>query len=578
MKTFFDLLKIVKSKYKEKNTLSITEEGKTSYTSYKTLLENIDKVASFLHARGYKKDEKAVIMLESSPSWLACDLGIIKSGLVCVPMFSNIAFANMVYQFENSGARIIFIKNTSTFNIIKETGYKFDLVITIEKLEQAVIEGNKDYNIISLDEAMLEGFNNLETTKEGLAEIEKLSKEDDTASIIYTSGTSGRPKGVELTHKNLISQVASIDDDFEGYFVSGKDVGFSFLPLAHIFQRTIGYYFLFKCVDWHFSNDVKAVADNLEKFKPSAVAVVPRFLEKVKNGLNEKIMKEKSFLKKIIGQICLKYATNHEPTKKHSILYPLYDALMYKKLRQKLGGNINVMISGGAKLSDEVYRFFVNMGIPLYQGYGLTETSPVVAVNTPKANRIYSIGKAFKSVEVKLTAEKELLVKGPNVMKGYYNIGDEGARAIDENGFLHTGDLAEIDKDGFIYIVGRKKEQFKTSNGKFINPLKIEAMLDAIPGVETSCIVAEGRPFVTVVLFPNDEGAKNLQELEARLTTHIKNINEKLDRHENIHYFYLHNKPATIDAGQLTPSLKIVRGAIEKQFKVQLDDFYARFH
>ncbi len=578
MKTFFDLLGIVKSKYREKNTLSITEEGKTSYTSYKTLLENIDKVASFLNSRGYKKDEKAVIMLESSPHWVACDLGIIKAGLVCVPMFSNIAFANMVYQFENSGARIIFVKNISTFNIVKETGYKFDLIITIDKLEKTFIESNKDYNIISLEEVMLEGLKSLEKTKESLEEIEKLSKEGDTASIIYTSGTSGRPKGVELSHKNLISQVASIDVDFASYFVSGRDVGFSFLPLAHIFQRTIGYYFLFKCVDWHFSNDVKAVADNLEKFKPSAVAVVPRFLEKVKNGLNEKILKETSFFKKMIGQICLKYATNHEPTKKHSMLYPIYNALMYKKLRQKLGGNITVMISGGAKLSDEVYRFFVNMGLPLYQGYGLTETSPVVAVNTPKANRIYSIGKSFKGVEVKLTAEKELLVKGPNVMKGYYNIGDEGARAIDENGFLHTGDLAEIDKDGFIYIIGRKKEQFKTSNGKFINPLKIEAMLDAIPGVETSCIVAEGRPFVTVVLFPNEEGAKNLLELETRLTTQIKNINEKLDRHENIHYFYLHNKPATIDAGQLTPSLKIVRGAIEKQFKAQLDDFYTRFH
>lgn len=578
MKTFFDLLNKVELNYLESNFLSLTVDSVTQTTSYKKFLSNVANISYFLAINNFHKNDKAIIMLNSSPTWLSIDLGIMKAGLVSVPMFSNLAFSNMLHQFENCEAKIIFIQNESTFNIIQNTNFKFELIVSLEPLSNELLEANKHLNIVSLTEMILEGSNSAKQVKDKMLQIEQEAGPNDTATIIYTSGTSGKPKGVELTHNNLISQLVSIDKDYSNFLISGEDSIFAFLPLAHIFQRTVTYYFLYKCIDCRFSNDVKSIADNLEQFKPAAVAVVPRFLEKVKNGLNEKLQKESSIIKRLIGKLCFQYAVRHNPESAHSIFHPLFDKLMYSKIRNKLGGKLKVMLTGGAALNDELYRFFINIGVPLYQGYGLTETSPVVAVGTPKANKLYTIGKPIDGVQVKLTEEKELLVKGPNVMKGYYRADEEGARAIDENGFLYTGDLAEIDNEGYIKIIGRKKEQFKTSNGKFINPIKIEALLNAIPYIETSCVIAEGRPFVTVVLFPNDSGVENFAQLELELATQIRVINEKLDRHENIHYFYLHNKPATVEDCQLTPSLKIVRKVIEEQFKVQIDDFYSRFH
>jgi long-chain acyl-CoA synthetase len=576
MKTFFDLLKQIKQNHLQENFFSLLVNGVETKIYYPHFLECVDNLASFFIHSGFQRQDKIVIMMESSPSWLYCDFAITKSGCISVPMFANLSFDNMVYQFENCEAKAIIIQDESVFDIIKKTNYNFKYIFTLNKFSEDIISRNKEYKIISIEEMIKLGFENSNKAKNSLNEIEQNCHPNDTATIIYTSGTSGRPKGVELTHQNLISQIVAIDIDYKNIINLKDDCVFSFLPLAHIFQRTVTYYFISKCPTFYFSNNIKTIADELERTKPSAVAVVPRFLEKVKNGLNEKIKNNPSPVQKFIATLCYRYAINHEPTKNHGIMFKLYDKILYSKIRTKLGGKIKAMISGGAALPDEVYRFFINIGVPIFQGYGLTETSPVVAVNTPTENKLYTIGKALKGVQVKLTPENELLVKGPNVMKGYYKIDNEGARVIDENGFLYTGDLASIDSEGYIKIIGRKKEQFKTSNGKFINPIKIESMLNAIPYIETSCVIAEGRPFVTVILFPNEAGALKIREVELSLPAYIRQINENLDRHEHIHYFYLHTTPASIDGGQITPSMKVIRNAIANQFKEQIDDFYSR--
>jgi long-chain acyl-CoA synthetase len=577
MKTFFDLLNKIKRDSKEQNFFALLQNGIPSKISYPNFLENLESLSSFFVATGVKKQEKIILMMDSSPSWLICDLAAVKSGAVSVPMFANISFDNMLYQFENCNAEYICLQDETIFEIVKKTGFKFKQIITIKPFAEEILARNEEYNIISFQDAVKNGALKISETENLLKEIENSVNLDDTATIIYTSGTSGRPKGVELTHYNLISQLNAIDVGYEHVLKPETDSVFSFLPLAHIFQRTVTYYFTSKCITSYFSNDIKTIADDLEKLKPSAMTVVPRFLEKVRNGLNEKIKNEQSVIKKFIATICFNYASNHEPEKPHNkFLYKIYDKLMYEKIRNKLGGRLIAMICGGAALPDELYRFFINIGIPLYQGYGLTETSPVVACNTPSENKVYTIGKVIEGVELKLTAEQELLVKGPNVMKGYYKINDEGARAIDENGFLSTGDLASIDSEGYIKIIGRKKEQFKTSNGKFINPIKIESLLNSIPYIETSCVIAEGRPFVSVILFPSDVGATKLLEIELSLPEYIRKINNQLDRHEHIHYFHLNSIPASIENGEITPSMKVVRNAIVKKFANVIEDFYSK--
>lgn len=576
MNTFFELIRKVKSEMIKQNFLALVQNGNITKVPFPNLFENINSVASYLVYNNFKKQDKLIIMLESSPAWIMTDLACIVAGGVSVPMFSNLSFENMVYQFQNCEAEFICIPDEATFNIIKKTGHHFRTIFTLKPFSSDFLERYKEYNIVWIEDAIKEGASRANETKDALAKIENETDPSDTATIIYTSGTSGRPKGVELTHRNIMSQIDAVDVGYKDILNPMHDTVFSFLPLAHIFQRTVSYYFLAKGVSAFFSNDIKTIADDLNKIKPAVVGVVPRFLEKVKNGLAEKIKNEPSFVKKFLGKLCYNYAKNHEPTMPHSILYKVYDKLLYSKVREKLGGSLKAMICGGAALPDEVYRFFINLGFPLLQGYGLTETSPVVAVNTLADHKIYTIGKAMKDIEVKLTADGELLVKGPNVMKGYYKMNNEGARVIDENGFLATGDIASIDSEGYIKIIGRKKEQFKTSNGKFINPIKIESMLNAIPFIETSCVIAEGKSFVTVILFPNEAGIDKIAEIEASLPTYIRQINEQLDRHENIHYFYLNDKPATIENGQITPSMKIIRKAIEEQFKNVISDFYSR--
>lgn len=444
MKTFFDLLHCIENKSDDNNKLSISAGNQVTDLSYKEFLQNVNNIASFLIYKKFQIQDKAIIMLDSSPNWVSCDLGIIKSGLVSVPMFSNISFDNMLYQFNNCEAKIIFLQDENALNKVISTGFKFNIIVTLNPVSNEVIEKNTDCEIYSLEQVLKLGNDNLINSNPILTQIEQQVKPNDSVTIIYTSGTSGKPKGVELSHYNLISQIISIEKDYSEFLKQGEDSVFSFLPLAHIFQRTVNYYFLHKCVDCYFSNDIKAIADNLEKIKPSAVAVVPRFLEKVKNGLFEKIQSETSIIKRLLGNICFSYAVNHDPNKSHSFLYFLYDKLMYSKVRNKFGGKLKVMLTGGAALPDEVYRFFINLGVPLFQGYGLTETSPVIAVGTPKSNKFYTVGKPIDGVQVKLTAENELLVKGPNLMKGYYKVDNEGARVIDEEGFLYTGDLASI--------------------------------------------------------------------------------------------------------------------------------------
>jgi long-chain acyl-CoA synthetase len=580
MKTFHDLINKIKIDIKEQGLeasfLALIKNGVISSISYKVFLENIEAFASFLISNGFKKDDGMVLMLDSSPSWLVLDMGSMKAGGIVIPMFANIALESLKYQLENSTPSYICVQDVEAYKVIKKTDFNFKKIFTLTPFPKEFLKTGEGEEVISVNDAIKEGGNLIETSYKVMLEVEKNTSEDDITTIIYTSGTSGRPKGVELTHKNIISQLGSIDVGYKDIMDSRYDTVFSFLPLAHIFQRTVSYYFLSRLASSYFSSDVKTIADDLSQLRPTVITVVPRFLEKVRNGLNEKIKNESSFVRKILGRICYKYAVSHNPNKKHSIFYPLFDKLMYSKIREKLGGKLKAMISGGAGVPPEVYRFFVNIGLPLYQGYGLTETSPVVAVNTPLEHKIYTIGKPIKDVEVKLSPDGELLVKGPNVMKGYHKADGIGARVIDENGFLATGDLAKIDEEGYITLIGRKKEQFKTSNGKFINPVIIENLLNAIPYIETSCAIAEGRPYVCAILFPSEAGVSKLEEIKAHLAEHINEINEHLDKHEHVNNFYLHSVPASIENGEITPSMKIIRNAISKKFTKVIEGLYSK--
>jgi long-chain acyl-CoA synthetase len=384
-------------------------------------------------------------------------------------------------------------------------------------------------------------------------------------TIIYTSGSTGSPKGVMLTHANLVSQLEAIKKLF--FLDSEKDKALSFLPLAHVFERMVMYYYLSQGIDVYFNNHIDRIKEHLLYAKPTLMTTVPRLLEKIYKK-SMVALEEETFIKRYLGTCALKAATGFPSL----LLRKFFDVLVYKKIRKKFGGNLRMIISGGAALPNDIERFFNNIGMPVYQGYGLTETSPVISVNYPGHNKPGTCGKVLPNVEVKTEKNKELLVKGPNVMQGYYKA-RKATKEIFKGEWLRTGDLAEIDSEGYVTLIGRKKESFKTSTGKYVVPTPIEHLVQKSKYVDQCLVIAEGKPFVSCLVFISEEH-KDTENLELLIKQHIKKINNHLDQWEKIYQFIIIKKALSIEEGEITPSMKIRRHAVEEKYKNEIQDLY----
>ena len=412
-------------------------------------------------------------------------------------------------------------------------------------------------------------------------------KEEDTFSIIYTSGSTGVPKGVELTQTNIISQLHGINEE---YHLSSKDRALSLLPLAHIFERAVMSYYLSQGVSIYFVDELPNVASLMKEVKPTMMTVVPRLLEKIFNKIKTKIS-EKKGVSKFIANTAFKRALKKEENS-FGLFDTIYDKLVYSKFRESFGGELNILVTGGASLNKEIYRFFVNIGLNLYQGYGLTEFSPVICANTPRKHKVGTSGLPFKDVEVKLSAQNELLARGKSIMKGYKNQTQLTAQVIDQEGWLHTGDLASIDKDGFITIQSRIKELFKTSTGEYVSIVPIEQELSKSRFVDFAAIIGNDKQYVTALLFVDIETYKqykekyhlddfftvddfyNLKQVQKKIKKHINNVNKNLNQWERIVRYEIITQTLNIENGELTPSMKICRNVIENKYEQRINAMY----
>ena len=564
-------------------------------------LENQPEKEDFLHHRmpqGYKKfskeeflvtvrylalafhqhgwDGKQIgIAVSSSPYWLMLDYALMIAGAVSVPLFTNIASKNLHYQILDAAIETVFIESKEQENIIHRVGrsvetiYLADHVSGYHAFAEYVVEGQK------IDEEEPSIFGTL---------IYQM-KETDLATIVYTSGTSGRPKGVELTHRNLISQIHATAKNY--IFDRENDIAFSFLPLAHIFERTVMHFYLSQELTVYFADDVKNVGVLLKEVNPTVMTVVPRLLEKVFFKMKLKAM-DGNIIKQGLVRLAFYRATTKDPYAKTSFVDTLLDKLVYTKLRAALGTRMRMMISGGAALSDMLYNFYLNIGVPLYQGYGLTESSPVISANNPQANKIGTCGKAFPSVEVKISEKGELLARGPNVMKGYHQDQTATREVIENDGWLHTGDLAEIDDEGFVTITGRKKELFKTSTGEYVSSVHIEQKLVSNGWFEHALIVGDAKPFVVALLFVEPDFLARMavkmkstslkvlhsEKLEKMTHKFIKKLNLKLNHWEKIRDFRLLENSLTIEEGELTPSMKLAKKQLLERYSSEIVEMY----
>ena len=556
-KTFLTLSELISfqaSNFKNPHAFNFKDEGVLRSFSNQEFQEKIFHFACGLREIGLQKGDSLANHSYQNPIWLIVDLGAILAGAVTVPIFENISQEHLEYEISDAQVKFIFNK----------------------KREIEIIETKK---IISFTDLIFLGAN----VKK---KYDFTSSPQDLATIIYTSGSTGKPKGVELTHDNLISQIKATEQFFP---LSHDDVILSFLPLAHIFERMVMMFYISQGVSIYFADDIKNVGNCLREFHPTLMTSVPRVLEKVFVKIKDGI-ESASPLKKFLGRKALQRALLKNTKEPKNLFDKIFDLLVYKKFRDALGGNMRMIICGGAALSPDMERFYSNIGINLFCGYGMTESSPVLSTNCPQGYKFGTVGKKFPEIELKISEDGELLARGPNIMRGYHNQPQKTAEAI-RDGWLATGDLAVIDAEGFVKIVGRKKEIFKNSNGKYISPVPIEQKLVQELGFLLGAIViAEARQFTSALLFPEFENLQKFKEkfsflggdeefltseiLQKFVAQKVANINLKLDHWEQVQKFYIVTDSISIKSGEVTPSMKLKRSLLEEKYKKEIEEFY----
>ncbi len=564
------------------------------------LNQRVGNVALGLHKMGVRAGERVALLAESSPLWSIVDYGIVATGAVNVPIYPTQAIEQVAFILRNSGAGILFVGSDKLIRRIKPA---LDSLKKNERPKLILLEssGEKPDEQSTLEDLEKIGADERIQHPELYKQLASSSLPDDIATIIYTSGTTGEPKGVVLTHNNLVSNALQSGKVFD---ITDKDIALSFLPLSHVFERTVLYIYMHFGVHTCFARGVETVAEDIKEVRPTVVTAVPRLFERIYATINKRAadappMQQKIFHRAVeVGRQVAILKDQRKPVPlRLSLELKVLDKLVFTKWRAAVGGRMRFFVAGGAALSPELAYIFAGAGIIILQGYGLTETSPVVAFNRPTDNRIGTIGPPIPGVKVKIAEDGEILVQGENVMQGYYGLAEETERSLQrhEDGiWFHTGDIGTVDADGFIRITDRKKDLLKTSLGKYIAPQPIENMIRTIPMVEQAIVIGNARKFAAALIVPTFDSLKNyakslgleVKDLKAlvrhpRIIEYFKKkvdeVTRELAPHEKIKKIALLDQEFSVEGGELTPTLKVRRKFVEDKHREVIDSLYPKF-
>jgi long-chain acyl-CoA synthetase len=582
----FDILANQLEKFPKSDALAAKINGRYEPLSSQQVQEQANLVSLGLLKLGLKKDDKVAIISMNRPEWLLADFGIAQIGGTSVPMYPSITVEDYKYIFTDAGVRAVFVSDKHLFDKVKEA--TVDLAIPAENVFTFdKVEGARHFGEL------------LEMGKQGNpADLEPLKaavQPDDLLTLIYTSGTTGAPKGVMLSHNNLLSNC----HNSARYVPVGKDdKALSFLPLCHIFERMVTYLYMIHGVSIYYAESMETIADNLREVHPSIFTTVPRLLEKVYDKIVAKGHEQTGIKHKLFFwalDLGLKFDTQKDQGFIYNTELALANKLIFNKWREALGGNLRCIVSGGGALQPRLARVFWAAQIRVMEGYGLTETSPVIAVNgyERENNMIGAVGPLIDNMEVKIAADGEILTKSESVMLGYYNKPELTAEAIDKDGWFHTGDIGEFVNGRFLKITDRKKEMFKTSGGKYIAPQVLENKMKEDPLIEQMMVVGADQKFASALIIPafdelkkwasqNGVPAKSNADLvkdEKVVKLYhdlVQKYNKGFAQWEQIKKSVLLPEHWTVESGEMTPTMKVKRKVITENNKAVIEDIYAR--
>ncbi|HKG59470.1 MAG TPA: long-chain fatty acid--CoA ligase [Pyrinomonadaceae bacterium] len=586
--TLVDVFTRIARKHKRPDTLNYKSDGRWVSVSSDELLARARHIAAGLHAIGVRPGDRVALLSESRVEWTLTDAGSIFAGTIDVPIYATLTPPQVRYILNDSGACVLFLPDREKFIELK------DVLGECPEVKHVIFfeADGEEMTLAQLEEKGRE----LEQREPGYIDRSVVQMQpDDLATIIYTSGTTGEPKGVMLTHSNLVSNLI----DSSGHHEFGEhDTALSVLPLSHVFERQAMYMYLHKGMAVYFAESLQTIGPNLREVSPTVLVGVPRIFEKIYQRIRETAAERGKVSVGLLAwslSVAREYAEfvlAHKPVPallkcKHSIA----SKLVFSKWQRAFGGKMRLLVSGGAALSDDLSYIYFGAGIPIVQGYGLTETSPVITTSSIDEIRPGTVGKAIPNVEIRIAEDGEIEVRGPNVMRGYYNKPEATRDVFTSDGWFKTGDVGALDKDGFLRITDRKKELFKTSGGKYIAPQPIEQAIKASRFVNQVVLIGAERKFPAALIVPVWEQLESYCKLKgisvtsrSELCRHpriidllqrqIDALTPNLPKYERIKKIALLENEFTIEGGELTPTLKVKRRVIDDKYREVIEKLY----
>jgi len=578
--------------YRKPEHLRFRKDGAWHAVSSEELRSAVEEISMGLRSLGVSRGDKVAILSENRPEWAFADLATLCTGAADATIYPTLTAAPVLYILDDSESKVVFVSNAVQAAKVAEVRARLKHLQHVVRFDPSPVSGT-----LSLDELRAKGRDALAGDRDAVRRRAGEVTKDDLATLIYTSGTTGDPKGVMLTHGNLLHNVLAAEKVFP--MVNHEWTALSFLPLCHSFERTAGHNFMLHAgVTIAYAESVEKVPENMQEVRPSIMCSVPRLYEKMYARVNEKVASDPPLRQKVFrwaigvgGKVFAHTVARTEPGALLKLRFALADKLVFSKIKARTGGRLQIFISGGAPLAREIAEFFGAAGMLVCEGYGLTETSPVITCNYPGRVKPGTVGLPLEHVEVRIAGDGEILTRGPHVMKGYYRKPEATAEAIDKDGWFHTGDIGFVDADGCLVITDRKKDIIVTSGGKNIAPQPIENRLKANKFFAEVVMVGNKRNFPAALVVPAFEALEawakqggmsvvGREELVRRpeVLAHYRRLVDEmtadLAQFEKIKKIALLTKEFTQESGELTPTLKVKRRVVEERYRPMIDAMY----